>query len=646
LIARLSKRAVRFVEIGQDTDALCSLSHTANPALQFHKFGAATLDLETPASEAGFDSVTEMVKSDNRPSIVTMQAEALIQAGAYPFPSDLNILAVIFLRSLGATGGQRVFLSRLIEDSHSAGQEIILVDDASELWRKVGPDSSPDLRDLNLETLTILILPRTTAVGVLCFAHLSSLGGAERSLLELIDQLISDHWFFCAVVCPSEGPLPVALREIGAAVLIVPLNWWCGPKSAGEATDRQEFPAHDWELHGVLALLAIATMFRAVNPDVVWTQTLVIPWGAITARILERPHVWSICEFGEKDHNLHFLYPFSSVLKFIENQSEFIFTNSWQLRDFLFPSIDPSRIDVIHRYIKRPDVTPLDAEALPWKRPNSFRIAVFGSIHSGKGQEDIVRAAAILREKGQDVEVVLAGDTEPTYLASLGALIRQHHLKQIVHFPGFLMDPYSVMAAADLVVTCSRFEAFGRSVVEAMLLGRPVVYTAAGGHLDYMADGETGLAYQPGDVDGLVDRISTLVEDSDLRRRLAKTAAERAAAMFTPERYGGKVAARLRNYSMRDRQTDSASPRDNSFRPFGALGRQMGELVLPTERKLAALQNEMAGVREQLDQARRELTGKNLQIEAILGSPSWRMMAPVRLLATCVRRLRARLNRR
>jgi len=45
---------------------------------------------------------------------------------------------------------------------------------------------------------------------------------------------------------------------------------------------------------------------RLLDPDVIWSQTMVIPWGAVAAAILGKPHVWYVTEFGERDHQLQF----------------------------------------------------------------------------------------------------------------------------------------------------------------------------------------------------------------------------------------------------------------------------------------------------------------------------------------------------
>ena len=59
------------------------------------------------------------------------------------------------------------------------------------------------------------------------FLHSSLLAGAERSLLELVTELIRDHGVICSVVLPNDGPLREELEQVGASTLIINYDWWC-----------------------------------------------------------------------------------------------------------------------------------------------------------------------------------------------------------------------------------------------------------------------------------------------------------------------------------------------------------------------------------------------------------------------------------
>jgi glycosyltransferase involved in cell wall biosynthesis len=80
-------------------------------------------------------------------------------------------------------------------------------------------------------------------------------------------------------------------------------------------------------------------------------------------------------------------------------------------------------------------------------------------------------------------------------------------------------------------------EPFGQVVVEAMGVGRPVIASAAGGPLEVITDGVTGLLTPPGDAGALAGAMARLAEDRSLADRLV------AAAQSVPPRFAPDAAA-------------------------------------------------------------------------------------------------------
>jgi glycosyltransferase involved in cell wall biosynthesis len=116
------------------------------------------------------------------------------------------------------------------------------------------------------------------------------------------------------------------------------------------------------------------------------------------------------------------------------------------------------------------------------------------------------------------------------------------------------------MEATDIVVVCSRNEAFGRVGAEAMRLGKPVIYTATGGMAEYCVDGETGLAYAPGDVAGLVDRLERLIAQPDMRRQMGAKGFARAQAVFSRERFSGEAYRVMKDLRAKRRAAPPRAP--------------------------------------------------------------------------------------
>jgi glycosyltransferase involved in cell wall biosynthesis len=138
-------------------------------------------------------------------------------------------------------------------------------------------------------------------------------------------------------------------------------------------------------------------------------------------------------------------------------------------------------------------------------------------------------------ERRGDVRVQQAGRPEGIEAARVAR--RRGGVEERLELVGFSDDPGQELVAADVALTCSRLEAFGRATVEAMKLGRPVVAAASGGTLELVRDGWNGLLYAPGDAEALAERIERLHRDRDLLRELGENARAWAGETFTRGRY-------------------------------------------------------------------------------------------------------------
>jgi glycosyltransferase involved in cell wall biosynthesis len=97
---------------------------------------------------------------------------------------------------------------------------------------------------------------------------------------------------------------------------------------------------------------------------------------------------------------------------------------------------------------------------------------------------------------------------------------------------GFRYPPDPWYAACDLLVVPSVNEGFGRTLVEAMLLGTIAVAADSGGHREIIEHGRTGFLVRPDDAPAFADQVCDLLERPDEIARLASRAREDAAQRF------------------------------------------------------------------------------------------------------------------
>lgn len=148
--------------------------------------------------------------------------------------------------------------------------------------------------------------------------------------------------------------------------------------------------------------------------------------------------------------------------------------------------------------------------------PDAPVIGVVGNVKSWKGQETIVRATAVLRNRYPAIRCLLAGDVaaDPRYVRRLRDVCAELGIEENVVFAGFQKNAIDYMRLMDVVVhTSTDPEPFGIVTLEAMSLAKPLVATSIGGPAEVVINGETGLLVRPGEPQLLASAIESLLAD-------------------------------------------------------------------------------------------------------------------------------------
>lgn len=160
-----------------------------------------------------------------------------------------------------------------------------------------------------------------------------------------------------------------------------------------------------------------------------------------------------------------------------------------------------------------------------------YFVAVERLEESQKDVSTLLRAYAKARTEADGpfpgLVVVGAGRDE----AMLHHLASELHIEDATVFTGFQSDAAPYISRAEALVLASKYEGFGLVLVEAMVLGRPVVASdCPSGPAEVLDDGRAGILVPVGDVDALASALSQLAADPAMRERLAAVSAERAKA--------------------------------------------------------------------------------------------------------------------
>ena len=186
---------------------------------------------------------------------------------------------------------------------------------------------------------------------------------------------------------------------------------------------------------------------------------------------------------------------------------------------------------------------PLSAGPGPTPHDGPPRIGSIGRMHANKGYDVLLQAAALLKARGLDFRLTLAGDGPE--LASLKTQAASLGLADIVAFPGWMDSPVEVLKTLDLFVLSSRVEPFGLVVIEAMAFGTPVAATDIDGPRDILASGQLGRLVPTNDPDALADAIAGVLADPAAARATAQIAQASALERYSLKAGGARLAAAL-----------------------------------------------------------------------------------------------------
>jgi glycosyltransferase involved in cell wall biosynthesis len=175
-------------------------------------------------------------------------------------------------------------------------------------------------------------------------------------------------------------------------------------------------------------------------------------------------------------------------------------------------------------------------------------VGIVGRLQPDKGQMTFLEAAALLAQEHDGIRFAIVGGAilgwEGSYPSELRQRAKELGLADRVHFAGHQDDVAPWFDACDVVVHAALNEPFGLVLIEAMALGKPLVAASAGGPIDIVEDGLSGVLTPPGNPSELARAVGRVLEDPALAAMLATGAAKRAES-FTDQRVAAQLCEAL-----------------------------------------------------------------------------------------------------
>ena len=149
---------------------------------------------------------------------------------------------------------------------------------------------------------------------------------------------------------------------------------------------------------------------------------------------------------------------------------------------------------------------------------NCFLLGCVGRIVDYKNIDFLIKNIYDINRKiNKNICLIIVGTGKEEYVDELKTYIRNLDIGSYIIFTGFINNPSKIVASLDLLVASSIVDAFGRTIVEAMLQNTLVLATRFGGHVDIINDNVNGVLYNPTIKDDFISKISAIVDNENTK---------------------------------------------------------------------------------------------------------------------------------
>ena len=348
---------------------------------------------------------------------------------------------------------------------------------------------------------------------VLIIHGVTEIGGAERELLRILDDLPS-LGYHPVIACPADGPFVQELdcRKIEHHTVVFPA-WH---KLLGYT--QRAYSVR--QLRKVIR--EVQPIFLHVN-DIWW-----VPQTFRAAVDTGLPLVAHVRQEIEPPKVRHYDLDKANLLLAV----------SRRIQDALVTGgVSADRVKTLYSGLElrrlAAESTPLVVRARFGIPADAPLLGTVGSLFPRKGYEVMLKALPSILSSFPAAHYLVIGTGEADHERKLRARVVALGLEGRVHFAGFQEAVYGALAALAVYVHPALMEGFGIAVLEAMAMERSVVATVTGGLPEIVRNGETGLLVPPGDAGALAEAVTALLRDPARAAAMGRAGRARVGALFS-----------------------------------------------------------------------------------------------------------------
>ena len=371
---------------------------------------------------------------------------------------------------------------------------------------------------------------------ILFFNHSSEIGGAELSLLSLLDRIKVKYNII--VAAPLNGDLNERVGKIG--IKFIPI------KITQIRKTLNPFILFYYIISIFLSVHRLKKLIKGINPDIIHANS--IRSGIITSLAKKNEfliwHIRDILGSGLMGYIIRKLARKADKLVYISEflKTEFCFKYNDLLEKsiVIYNGIDFTRID---------SITNLEhfREEFRLNNGDGPLIGCIGYIAPLKGQEEFIRVASQIIRKYPGAKFFIAGDVifrrkNQKYFKRLKRLIENDpELRANVFWTGFYNDIYLLIKSMDLIIQPSWIEGWGRTVCEAFACKVPVVSSNVGGVPEIVKYGKDRFLAESKNIDDIFAHSLAVIENKKLISELTSKNYEFARQEFTIDNHINKI---------------------------------------------------------------------------------------------------------
>jgi glycosyltransferase involved in cell wall biosynthesis len=377
-------------------------------------------------------------------------------------------------------------------------------------------------------------------VNVLYVNHTAVISGGERSLLELLAGLPDGVHAAAAI---PHGELERALAELAV------------PSSAitGTAGSLRLHPLHTPRALAELSAAAwqLRRAARRHRAEVVHANSIRAGIILALARLRGVARVVHVRDCLPPSPMTR------ASTRLVAASADVVVANSQYTADWLHASAPGASVRVVHNGVDlaRFDPGRIDRQAaraaLGAAGESALLLGVVAQLSPWKGQATAIEALGLLRSEGVNAHLLLIGSPKfrdratrfgnEAYVQGLRELVGALRLEDRVSWLGEREDVPELIGALDVLLAPSLQEPFGRTLIEAMALGVPVIATDVGGPPEIVRDGREGLLVPPARASAWAAAIGTLARDPQLRAHMGAAGRRRVEESFTLARHAAAM---------------------------------------------------------------------------------------------------------